>query len=671
MARGRRQRHRRGRFPALDRGPRASQQGPRALQQGPRALHGRAPASPGPAARWSALPLPPRWAARLPGLALLLLVALAYWPALFAGFVWDDNTFIVGDRQVSSLGGLWDIWFNPSVMAEFHYWPVIYSSFWLEHKLWGFEPMGFHATNLLLHGVNSLLVWRLLTRMQAPGAWLVAAIFAVHPVHVEAVAWVIARKDLLATFFCLLAFGAWMRYRAAPRRGRYLALLLLYAAGGLSKSIALTLPALLLLWAWWQTGRILRRDLAQTAPLFLLGAAIAAFDLNLFTAQAVHEFEYTFAERLVIAGKSLWFYAGKLLWPHPLAFMYPHWDTDPARLANWLGLAAALALALGLWLARQRIGRGALAGALFFAMTLAPVLGFADFGYMKFSFAADRYQYLPGLGLLMALVGGAVLACRRFAGGAGARYAAGGMAALALVVCGALSWQRTQVFHSEIGLFRHVVATNPAAPSAWFNLGTLLLEEAPEEAIQAFRAALEYHPDDVQIYINLGSALLRLERPAEAEAALRPALALEPRDFATEKAPNRARQLAAGVHYNLGNALLALTRVDEAEAFFRRALAVDPGNARAQEALMAALQKRGEAHFLAGRYAEALAVYRQGVALDPDHAEAHSNLGSALGQLGRLQEAVQSFERALALDPQMDTVRRNLRLARERLEASP
>ena len=659
------------------------------------------------------IPLPawmPPLASWGPPTALLLLTALAYWPALFAGFVWDDGAFIVDDKQVGSWAGLWDIWFNPAAMAEFHYWPVLYSTFWLEHKLWGFNPLGFHAVNLVLHGANTVLLLHLLARLRVPGAWLIAAVFAAHPVHAEAVAWVIARKDLLATFFYLLAMDAWLRYReyfATSRRGRYatsnrrrspakayLQLLALYAAGALSKSVALTLPAALLVHVWWREGRVTGLDLQQLAPLFLLGIAIAAFDLSLFTAQAVHEFEYSIAERIIIAAKALWFYAGKLLWPHPLLFMYPHWDVAPARWLNWLPVAAAVALAAGLWLARRRIGRGALAGALFFAITLSPVLGFADFGFMQFSFAADRYQYLPSAGLLTVLLGGAVLAYhkiaaltrRRFTGAAGdsasaldawrlkppaamvARYAAGGLAASLLIICGALSFQRAQLFQDEVDIFRHVTATNPQAPSAWFNLGTVLMHDAPEEAAAAFEKALIAHPEDTQAYINLGSTLMRLERNEDALAVLRRAAPLQPEDFSAEKAPRRARYLASGVHYNTGNVLLALDRPAEAEQAFRRALAVDPGNADARASLIAALQLRAAEHFAAGRYTEALALYRRCVAIDPGSAESHSNLGSALGQMGRFHEAARSFERALAIDPQMESVRANLRAARERLK---
>ena len=675
-------------------------------------------------------------------LTLLLMVPLAYWPAFSAGFIWDDVGFIVEDTQVSSWAGLLNIWFRPQSLVEFHYWPVLYSTFWLEHKLWGFNPLGFHLTNILLHAANTLLLWNLLRRhllrgdllgrVAAPGAWLVAAIFAVHPAHAEAVAWVIARKDLLATFFFLLAVTFWLRFQDSKQTGAYLAVLAFYAAGVLSKSVTLTLPAVLLVLAWWQNGRITKQELSQVLPIVLVGLALVAFDLGFVYVHAVHEFEYTFAERLVIASKALWFYAGKLLWPNPLLFMYPHFDVDPAKALNWLGLVAALALAAALWLARHRIGRGPLAGALFFAITLAPVLGLVGFGFMKFSFVADRYSYLPSIGPTAVLVASALLAWQRLGNTKATRHVGSALVAALLIAYGTLSLQRTQGLQSNVGLFRHIVATNPGAPGSYFNLGTLLMEQAPEEAAAAFYKALSQDPDDPQAYINLGSILQALGRLQEAADVLNRAIQLEPDDFEAKKAPTKARQLASGVHYNLGGVLLELQQPTEAAASFQRALALQPDNFPAAHNLAITLQQLGKydqalavlrevtelsaapsinvyylmgeiataggkaglaaqyyrqvlameardssslnqqaaVHFNAGRYAKAVELYQRSIALDPNTADTHFNLGSTFGRLGRFPQAAESFERALALNPRLEAARASLRLARQQLDAN-
>jgi len=183
---------------------------------------------------------------------------------LGGGFVWDD-TIITGAEPVEAVSGLWRIWLSPrEIEGEKHYWPLVYTTFWLEHKLWGFDPVGYHVVNVLLHCINSLLVWRLMWRLGVPGAWFIAAVFAVHPLHVESVAWVIERKDLLSALFYLSAVAVWLPFvqppparvhadaalpSAAASRGRYLLALVLFVAGMLSKSIVITLPAALLILA--------------------------------------------------------------------------------------------------------------------------------------------------------------------------------------------------------------------------------------------------------------------------------------------------------------------------------------------------------------------------------------------------------------------------------------
>ena len=214
-------------------------------------------------------------------LALALLVLVSYLPAMLArDFVWDDVTMI-GSRAVREPGGLRLIWFDPGeIPAEGHYWPLVYTAFRLQHKLWGATAAGFHVVNVLLHLANTLLLWRLLRGEAVAGAWLAAAVFALHPVHVESVAWIIELKDVLSGLFYLLAATAWIRFADRPRPGRYLAALALYGAGRLSKSVVVTLPVALLIRQWWKRGRVTATDLLHVAPFFVVGAAISAADLQ-------------------------------------------------------------------------------------------------------------------------------------------------------------------------------------------------------------------------------------------------------------------------------------------------------------------------------------------------------------------------------------------------------
>ena len=463
-------------------------------------------------------------------LALGLLVAVSYVPAMQGGFVWDDEAF-TDARPIRELGGLWRIWFAPAdLVGEGHYWPIVYTSFWLEHKLWGFAPTGYHLVNIALHLVNTLLVWRLLRRLAVPGAWLAAALFAVHPVHVESVAWIIERKDLLSTLFYLAAVLVWVGWAphaaAGLRAGRYALALALYVAGLLSKSIVVTLPVALLIYHGWQAGRVTVRDVRRLVPFFVVGLGITIADVAFYASREVISFGYSIVERALIAARALWFYAGKLLLPVDLAVIYPRWNVDAADPLAWGYVIAAGALAALLWFSRRRIGRGPLAGVLFFAVTLAPVLGFIDYGYMQFSLVADRYQYLASLGVIAVLSAAAVHAAGRLPG---VRWKQG-LAAVVLLLLAMLSWRQAGIYRDEVTFFSHVVARNPQARSAYHNLGNALLEAGRlEEAVAACRIAVERGTDTVAAHSNAAVALMRLQRFDEAEDHLRQGLAIAPR----------------------------------------------------------------------------------------------------------------------------------------------
>ncbi len=557
----------------------------------------------------------------LAGVALGLLVVGSYVPAFFAGFVWDDRIFTEAPA-VRDWAGLGRIWFSPAeIRNEAHYWPLVYTTFWLEHKLWGFAPAGYHVVNVLLHLVNTLLLWRLGVRLTLPGAWLVGAVFAVHPLHVESVAWIMERKDVLSGLCYLAAFAAWVRYAEAPdargRTRRYCLALVLFGLGLLSKSIVVTLPAALLLWLWWQRGRapgegeregapfagIAGVDLFRLVPFFAVGVAAAVADVLFSASREPLSFDYSMGERTLIAARALWFYAGKLLWPTDLAVIYPRWEVGAADPWAWGSLVAAAVLAAGLWLLRQRVGRGPLAGALFFAVTLSPVLGFVDFGYMQFSFVADRYQYLAGIGLIAVVVGAAAHGAARLP--RAWRYAAAGGAAVALVVLGTLTWRQAGIYRDGETLFRHVIAHNPTAREAHLNLGEALTKAGRwDEALAAFRIAVEHAPDDARGHTNVGATLIMLDR------------------------------------------------LDEAEPPLRRALERDPDSVHA-------LQNLAAAEVMWKRYGAALALYRRLVQVDPRSPSAHHGVGTALYHLGRPDEALASLERALTLDPTRADIRTN------------
>ena len=602
---------------------------------------------------------------------LALLVAASFFPAFRGGFVWDD-TIITALDSVRDWGGIWKIWFDPKgafiqgETGEGHYWPIVYSTFWLEHKLWGFSPAGYHVVNILLHFANTVLLWRLLSRLAVPGAWFAAALFAVHPLHTESVAWIIARKDLLSGMFYLLAFGMWVRFLESPCRRRYAAALLLFAAGLLCKTVVVTLPAAFLILQWWRRGRVTRGDVLRLLPFFAVGFAFALGDTLYYKDLESLSLGYSMVERVLIAARALCFYAGKLMWPADLAVIYPHWDVSAGSPVAW-ACAAAVAVAVGAaWFLRRKAGRGPLACLLFFAVTLSPVLGFIDYGYMQFSFVADRYQYLAGIGL-MALFAAAGARVIGKLPGAAAR-AARGTAVILLVILGALTWNQSELFKDEITLFGHIISRNPHARSAHGNLGlafyrddqfkeaekhllraveltpddknaaqnlaeALRMQNRHEESLEWYRAVIDMDSDYANAYAGMGDALFKLERYGEAASSMKRALELEP-----------DHPEVFNINVLIGRAFDEMGRRKESEEYYRRAVDINPG---------AADDFHGKAESLRdnGHHEESLRWYRAAIKANPDSARSYAAMGDALFRLKRYGEAASSMKRALEIQP--------------------
>ena len=635
-----------------------------------------------------------------PALALVALAVVCFIPALSGGFVWDDKSFIVEEPLVRRWSGLWHIWLSPGDLRELHYWPLTYTTFWLEHKLWGLNPAGYHAVNVVLHALNTVLVWRLMRALGAPGGWAVAALFAVHPLHVEPVAWIIGRKDLLAALFYLGAALAWIRFTGTPGRGRYCLALACYAAAMLSKSSAVTLPAALVVWHWWRQGRVSASDWLRLAPLFAVGFCIALAGVWFFTAHWPYASGYSVVERALVAARALCWYAGKLLWPADLAVIYPGWEISAADPAAWLYVAGVAAVAGGLWLARRRTGRGALAGVAFFALALSPTLGFVDHQYMGISLVAERYAYLAGIGWMAVVVGG--VACGvRWLSRVQARTATAALAVV-LVVFSTLTWRQSGIYRDPLTLHRHILSHHPESALAHRGMGDVLIElERYEEAVESFRGALALEPESVTAYEGLGKALLRLERYEEAVESFRGALALHPERIAAhtelgkalhrleryEEALESFRSVVASYHRDkrtafflrmgavprslglpvaydhMGIALFRLGRHEEALESYRAALALEPGSAMTHV-------RTGWVLARLGRHEEAVESYRDALALEPESVMAHASMGDALVRLERYEEALESFERALSADPSLEPARAGAEYARRRLEDS-
>jgi tetratricopeptide (TPR) repeat protein len=583
-------------------------------------------------------PTMPPWVA---GALIVIATMAAYWPALSGGFIWDDDDYVTKNEHLTSLRGLIELWI-PGTTHQ--YYPAVFTTFWIEHQLWQLNPSGYHIVNVLLHAMNALLVWRLAYVLRIPGAWMIGAVFALHPVHVESVAWITERKNVLSGLFYLSAAVTYLRFDdgheiKAASGGRwwwYAWSLLLFVLALLSKSVTCSLPAALILMMLWQRKPLTIQRIGPLVPLFVIGLALALHTAHLERSNvgAVGpDFEFSLMQRLIIASNALAFYAQMLIAPWPLIFIYERGVIDSTRLTWYVPLFAELLIGVASLVLYVRGKRGPLLALLFFAGTLVPALGFFNVYPMRFSFVADHFQYLASLGIIALLVGviTTYLKNQRLA------------ALLAVVVLGAfgtLTWQRCWAFQSEEILWRWTIQQNPRAWIAYNNLGKILLEQAREadftghpnvardyrsQAIEKLRQAHELKMDDEQLHRNLGAGLREAGRYTEALEVFRELV-----------------RLGKPYHMDVGQVLDALGRPDEAEQEYRAAI-VQPGfNPDALMLLGGNLQKRG-------RVDEAVQCFQRFLEFHPADANAMLILADAHAKQGSFDEALRMAHQALDL----------------------
>ena len=610
------------------------------------------------------------WFALLLGGATLI----AYFPAIHGSFLWDDDAHVTRP-ELRSVHGLWRIWFNLGATQQ--YYPLLHSAFWLEDKLWGEAAVGYHLLNILQHASAAFLLLLILRRLVIPGAFLAAAVFALHPVHVESVAWITEQKNTLSAVFYLGAMLAYLRFDEERRTSLYALALGLFVLGLLSKTVVATLPGALLVIFWWRRGRLSwQRDCVPLIPWFALGAAAglltAWVERRLIGAEGM-AFDFTFLQRALLAGRVIWFYLSKLVWPMDLMFIYPRWEVNPAVWWHYLFPLGSLALVGCLWLIRRR-WRGPLAAMLFFIGSLFPALGFFNVYPFVFSFVADHFQYLASLGIIVAASAGIAVALAHLP--QRARWADQAFWILLLGGLAVLTWQQSRTYSDPTILYQATLAKNPDCWMCRNNLGILLRNEGQlQAAIEQYEEALRLRPDYVEAHHNLGNAWLQAgQLPAaigryEQALKLNPsypyahnnlgrALFLQGKFSESQKAFEAAVRIKpdyAEAHHNLGNALLQAGQVSEAIGHYQQALKINPDYAEAHYNL-------GNALLQAGQVSEAIGHYENVLKSNPEHPDVYNNIGGALLMMGRLPEAKKAFEAALRIRPDFAPALENLSL---------
>ncbi len=604
-----------------------------------------------------------RW---LLGAALVLLLALAYAPAFRGDFLWDDDLHVTANPTIVGPLGLKEIW----TTARANYFPLVLTNFWLQHAAWGVNPVGYHLVTFGCHVLAALLLWRVLRQLRVAGAWLGAALWALHPVQAESVAWICELKNTQSAVFFLAAISLWLRPVNESRlgdRARYTLALGCALLAVLSKPSTVMLPVVLALGSWWERRQLTRRDAIRLAPFFALSALAAGWTIweQKFHSGAQGEaWNQSLVERGLIAGRAVWFYLGKLAWPSPLAFIYPRWIIDAANPLAYLPPLAIVAGLVGLWRVRARpaAAAGVFAAASFVAL-LFPVLGFFNVFFFRYAFVADHFQYLASMAPL-ALAGAAL-----------AKFATRGftVAATTLVLAATLlTAQEARGYLNRETLWRTTLAHNPRAPMPWAQLGSELERKGrPTEALACYRRALDIDPKHPEALNHVGVIYLLGGRTDDAIAEFQRAIAARP-DYpeahtnlgiallrsghAAEARPHFEAALRAwpeGVeaYINLGNALAELDQWPEAVARYEEAQRLQPDYPGLNARLAYACDGLGHALFAEGRVDDAIVQYRRALQLDPTLATAHNNLGAAFAQQGDVATGLVEFDEAARLDP--------------------
>ena len=588
----------------------------------------------------------PAWGWRDVGLpAVILLLTLAVYGSVGGhGFLrYDDDLYVTANDLVKN-GFRLDAWISSWTTNQASNWhPATWWSHMLDVELFGLAPAGHHWMNVVWHGATAVLLYSFF-RLATGAIWrsaFVAAVFALHPLHVQSVAWVAERKDVLSAFFWALTLLAYHRYSVRPNSLRYLGVLFAFGLGLLAKPMLVTLPFLLLLLDRWPLGRSepLGQRIREKLPFFALAAASALVTFLVQSSSGAVR-SIPLGVRFGNAIVSYFRYLGRTFWPDGLAVFYPY----PREVAPGIVLGGAILL-LGLsllsireWHRRPWIP----VGWFWYLGTLVPVIGLVQVGGQAM---ADRYTYVPMIGVTV-LVAWGVAWLVESAGRAGRRnsplaWTAGGVLGAAVLLLALAAHSEVRYWRDDETLFTRALAVTRENYVAHGMLGVARAEAGDlAAALTQEQEAVRIQPDWAIGQKNLGKVLYMLGRPAEAETPYREALRLAP---------------SAVAHVDLASALLAQGKVGPAIEEYRRAVTLDPGFAEAYSSL-------GTAYTMSGQFDLAFQNYERALALDPEYVDAYVNYGITLQHVGRVTEAVAAFRAALARNPEHP-------LALSRLEA--
>ncbi len=495
----------------------------------------------------------------------------AYIPAIESGYIWDDDQYVTANPLLSAPDGLYRIWFSTDSPSQ--YFPLVYTTFRTEYKLWGLNPAGYHAVNVAIHCINALLLWVILRRLSIPGAWLASAIFALHPVHVESVAWVTERKNTLMLLFSLLSILCWVKFIFDNQTSQkaillYACSLIFCALSLFSKTTACMLPAALVLILWLKNSPITVKRWLQILPYVAMGIGDG---LLVMWWERHHQgtgfvnFGFSVTEKVLIAGRALWFYLWKLVWPVNLTFSYPRWNIDATDVWQYAWPVSFAAVMAAAWLLRKRTGRGIPTAIIFFPAILLPMLGFFSLYTFVYTFVADHYQYMASIGPIAIAAGITAMVYRRF--GENAKFVIVSAAGVLLITLGVLTWRQCGIYKNSDTLWADTLNKNPDSWLAHGQIGeSLFRQDKFDEALIHLDRQLE-----------LASYLKKIHPMAYSDVYYCKGLIFSAKGKLQEAAEQFKLSLeiddkSALVHYLLADILVKQDKIEEATIHLQKGL---------------------------------------------------------------------------------------------------
>ncbi|MFH0985881.1 MAG: tetratricopeptide repeat protein [Candidatus Omnitrophota bacterium] len=605
-------------------------------------------------------------------LITLALGIFIYGHSLGNGFVWDDHSYVWKNQLILSWTGLKNIWFHPTI-AE--YYPVTSSVIWLEHKLWGLHPWGYHVISLTLHTLNTLLLFALLRENVPRLAGIVALLFMIHPIQVETVAWISEQKTLLCFFFLLLAFHSFLDFDAAPKKKTYARTLFFFIAALLSKSIAICFAFVPLLYGWWKQDTLRKRDFLTATPFFLTGGVIAFFHLHLLNiydvALDIPQPSLDAVHKMLLAGRIFFFYIQQILFPQSFMTVYPKWHVNGNHIVDWLYPAGVMVLYLLLFWKRRSLGRGLFALLCFYALSLFAVLGFIDFAWYRFSYVADHFTYLaiPSVLLLFCLSLLLIFskirsrwAQKPWTPSSFFKKSIAGVVTLLTVYLSLFSFRLTLNYRDDMTLWTQALLQNAKSSFTYLHLGELCADTpacSPTQTIFLFQKSIRLKPDYAHAHICLGDYYRKIRDYGKALESY-------------EKAIELVRPIGKISFYrSMADIFLMQGQAAKALPYFEKALAIEanPEYQRERKPQQEA-SLRCDIGFIYLTWKEnnkALKLFQEAVALDPKQARARTGLGMTFMNLKDHRNAALAFQAALELEPKSNSTKINLAAAQAHL----